>query len=103
MKSFGPTDWTDFTPGYLLEEGWDRTDSSGQPVPPGAYRGNLHVDIRERTKLTRDGLPIVVSADSFAQVYTGAKSLEVELSASPESLDSGQAAPVLLLRSRVAE
>ncbi len=96
IKTFGPTEWVDFTEGYLLEAQWDGTDSSGQPVPPATYRANLLVEVREKTKLTREGNPIVVSAVDLARVYTGAKSLAVELSADPASLESGQTASVSL-------
>ncbi len=96
VKSFGPTDWVDFTAGYLLQAEWDRTDASGQPVPPGSYRGDLLVEVREKTKRTREGNPIVVSAVDLARVFTGAKSLAVELSADPASLESGQTASVSL-------
>lgn len=99
VRTFEQAEWADFPTGLDFHVDWDQADGAGHPVPPGNYRGNLRVEVRERTKVDRNGNNILVLAENFAQVYTGEKSLTVELFPNPESFESGEVGQVLLLAS----
>ncbi|MEW6282988.1 MAG: hypothetical protein AB1758_30525, partial [Candidatus Eremiobacterota bacterium] len=61
-------DWSDFTEGYVLEIPWDGRDPEGNLAAPGTYQANLNVEVRERTRVDRNGNEILLATSAGASL-----------------------------------
>ncbi|MCE7872307.1 hypothetical protein DYH09_18270 [bacterium CPR1] len=65
-RVFAQTQWQDFDETFELSVPWDRLDASGETVAPGSYTGSLSVEVREKSRVDRNGNPIILPAEATA-------------------------------------
>lgn len=96
-KTLAQEEWLEFDESYELAIPWDRTDEFGDAVPPGFYTGDLTVEVREKTRVDRQGNPILLQGLASAEYVIPDGSADVTITsftATPNLLQASTPATV---------